>query len=221
MATTASDAQIRKEVLDALRYDVRIDETNVTVGVAQGVVHLAGTVPTYVQKITAGHDVQRIKGVRTVANDLEVVQVGAWTDAEIGRVIWGTVDHDARIADPSAIDVVVADGVVTLNGTVGSAAERADAEGDAWIAPGGVNVVNNLTIVPGQARSDAELTDDVRRVLANDALVDATRIDVSVANGVVHLHGTVPTDFEKHEAQHDAWRVGGVRDVVNELLVVV
>ena len=217
MTAIGSDGQIKNEVLDALRYDVRIDESNVNVEVANGVAHLTGTVPTYFQKITTGHDVQRIKGVRKVVNDLDVVPVSAWTDVEVGRVIRGTLNHDARIVDPSAIDVVVANGIVTLNGTVGSAAERADAVGDSWIAPGVVDVVNNLTIIPSPARGDSAIAADVQRELANDPLLDGSTIDVEVVNGIVHLRGTVATQFETHEAHHDAWRVTGVRDVVNEL----
>jgi osmotically-inducible protein OsmY len=219
MTGSASDAQLQAEVVDALRYDVRIDETNITVDVTNGVVRLSGTVPTYFQKMTAGHDVQRIKGVRRVVNDLEVRPVTAWTDVEIGRVIRSTLDHDARIVDPSAIDVVVADGVVTLNGTVGSPAERAYAAGDAWVAPGVVNVVNNLTIIPAQRRNDAEIAADVRQELSRDPFLHPANIDVQVTNGVVYLRGTVPSDFDAHEAQHDTWRVAGIRDVVNELRV--
>lgn len=217
MTRTASDSQTTSEVLDALRYDVRIDETNVRVDVANGVVYLSGSVPTFVQKVTAGHDAQRIKGVRQVKNDLTVHPVTAWTDVEIGRVIRGTLDHDARIADASQIDVRVKDSVVTLTGTVRSVAERANAAGDAWVAPGVINVVNDLMIIPGQARSDVDIAANVRSELTNDPFLDATGINVQVTNGIVYLRGTVASDYQLHEAQHNAWRVAGIRDVANEL----
>jgi osmotically-inducible protein OsmY len=66
-------------------------------------------------------------------------------------------------------------------------------------------------------RGDGAVAADVQRELANDPLLDGSTIGVEVVNGVVHLRGTVATLFETQEAQHDAWRVTGVRDVVNEL----
>lgn len=219
MAATASDAQIKQDILDDLRHDVRIDETNVSVDVTDGVVHLSGSVPTYAQKVTASHDVQRIKGVRNVVDDLAVVPVGVWADEETTRTMRKTFDRDARITNPTAIDVSVDNGVVTLTGRVASLAEKASAVGDAWVIPGVVEVIDNLTIVPAQRRRDSDIAADVRYAITNDPSLDATNIRVDVANGVVTLRGVVPTYYEIQQAAHDTWCVPGVRDVVNNLSI--
>ncbi len=217
MTTTFSDAQIRQDVLDELRHDVRIDSTNITVDVSNGVVHLLGTVPTYFQKITAGNDAQRIKGVRSVTNDLVVTLIAPWTDAEIASTVRANLARDVRITNPGQINVTVVNGVVTLSGTVGTYAQKSDAADDAWTAPGVVDVVNNITVVPPFTRTDADIAADVRSALASDPAIDARNINVSVVNGTVYLRGTVPTYYQVQQAGNDAWGVAGVLNVVNEL----
>src|SRR5438094_8900091 len=106
-----ADSQIQQDILDEIRHDVRIDSTNVTVDVNDGTVHLRGTVPTYFQKMTAGSDAQRIKGVRDVKNDLVVTLVAPWTDAEIADTVRANFARDVRIPHPGQIDVSVTNGV--------------------------------------------------------------------------------------------------------------
>ncbi|MGH2457726.1 MAG: BON domain-containing protein [Chloroflexota bacterium] len=217
MATTFSDTQVRQDVLDELRHDVRIDSTNATVDVNNGVVHLFGTVPTYFQKITAGEDARRIKGVRSVVNDLVVTLVAPWTDQEIANTVRANLARDVRIANPGQIQASVVAGVVTLSGTVSTYAQKSDAADDTWTAPGVVDVVNNITVVPPFRRSDAEITTDVRNALTTDPTIDAGNVNVSAVNGTVYLRGTVPTYYQAQQAANDAWGVPGALNVVNEL----
>lgn len=217
MATSYTDTQVRQDVLDELRHDVRIDSTNITLDVNNGVVHLYGTVPTYFQKITAGNDAQRIKGVRSVTNDLVVTLVAPWTDAEIANTVRANLARDVRIANPGQINASVVNGVVTLTGTAGTYAQKSDAADDAWTASGVVDVVNNITVVPPFTRTDADIAADVRSALATDPAIDAKNVNVSVVNGTVYLRGTVPTYYQVQQASNDAWGVAGVLNVVNEL----
>ena len=63
------------------------------------------------------------------------------------------------------------------------------------------------------------LEHDVKEELDWDPLVDDSRIVVKAKDGRVNLSGTVPTYFEATVASDDAWTVGGVKAVDNELLV--
>jgi osmotically-inducible protein OsmY len=217
MAATYTDAQIKYDVLDEIRHDVRIDSTNLAVDVHNGVVRLSGTVPTYFQKITAGEDAQRIKGVRSVENDLVVTLVAPWTDQEIAGTVRANLARDVRLPNPGTIQVNVVNGVVTLSGTVSTYAQKTDAADDAWTAPGVVDVVNNLTVVPPFTRSDADLATNVRNLIDTDPAIDSTNVNVTVVNGTVYLRGTVPTYYQVQQAADDAWSVAGVVNVVNEL----
>ena len=217
MSTAYIDTQIRQDVLDEVRHDVRIDSTNISIDVTDGVVQVYGTAPTYFQKITVTEDAQRIKGVRHVSNDLVVTLVAPWTDEEIARTVRANLARDVRIANPGEINVTVVNGVVTLTGTVSTYAQKADAADDAWTAPGGVDVVNNVTVVPPLVRDDAAIADDVRNALRSDPAIDSTNIDVSAVNGTVYLRGTVPTYYQVQQAGNNAWGVAGLLNVVNEL----
>jgi len=217
MAVSYTDTQIKQDVLDDLLHDVRIDATNITVDVTNGVVRLEGTVQTYFQKITAGADAQRIKGVRDVVNDLVVSLAALWSDEEIQNTVRANLARDVRLPNPGNLFVQAKNGVVTLTGSVGTYAQKTAAEDDAWTAPGVVDVVNDLSVVPPYTRDDADVAADVRTVLAADPALDAENISVGVTRGTVYLRGTVPTYYQVRQAANDAWGVAGVLNVVNEL----
>jgi len=60
---------------------------------------------------------------------------------------------------------------------------------------------------------------DVEAEFDWDPVLDESRIVVNADDGRVTLTGTVPTYYDATLASEDAWTVGGVRDVDNELLV--
>ena len=68
-------------------------------------------------------------------------------------------------------------------------------------------------------KSDTQLKQDVQDELAFDSALDASRIRVEVANGVVSLWGWVPTLAQTHIAERAAQRVSGVLSVVARLQV--
>lgn len=60
---------------------------------------------------------------------------------------------------------------------------------------------------------------DVRDTLAWDPAIDDRRIEVEADHGRVKLIGSVPTYYDKLRAAQDAWTVGGVKTLENDLLV--
>lgn len=68
-------------------------------------------------------------------------------------------------------------------------------------------------------KSDAQLVADVAEELASDPSIDARRVAIAAHDGVVTLTGSVPSYWQKIEAENAAKRVNGVRAVVNELAV--
>jgi len=217
MAVSYTDSQIRQDVLDDVRHDVRIDATHIGVDVNDGVVRLTGAVSTYFQKITAGADAQRIKGVRGVVNDLVVTLVTPWSDEEIENTVRANLARDVRLPNPADVFIQVKNGVVTLTGTVGTFAQKTAADDDAWTAPGVVDVVNDVSVVPPYTRRDLDVAADVRTALDADPALDAENIVASAMHGTVYLRGTVPTYYQVRQAANDAWGVAGVLNVINEL----
>lgn len=121
-----------------------------------------------------------------------------------------------------AIDIAVADGVVTLSGHVISLAHKRFTGVLAWWAPGTRDIVNDLEVIPrggGDDDNDDEITDAVRLALEKDPLIDADQIRVVTRNGVVMLQGLVVNEQDKDMAEWDAWYVLGVKDVANRIEV--
>lgn len=219
MVVTRSDLDIKQDVLDALKSDIRIDASRIDVDVVGGVVYLRGSVPSYYEKRTATTIANRIKGVVDVVNELRVTPVAPRSDSEIAADVRAALRRDVWV-DENKITVSVVNGVVYLSGTVDSYTEKSYAESDAWSVTGVVDVVNNIVIRPVPTRTDREIADDVRSDLIRNIRIDPSRITVEVTNGVVYLRGSVTTAEQKWLAEDVAWWTAGVRDVVNELRVV-
>lgn len=71
----------------------------------------------------------------------------------------------------------------------------------------------------GQNIDDANITASVKAQLVADKASNFVRIDVDTNGGVVYLNGSVDSDEQRARAEHLARRVGGVKEVVNNLQV--
>ncbi|MGZ3401797.1 MAG: BON domain-containing protein, partial [Caulobacteraceae bacterium] len=82
-----SDTEIRADVEAELSYDPNLGAGDIAVSVKDGVVTLAGFVKSYFHKWQAERDTKRVKGVRGVANDIEIrlPVLDARPDPEIAR----------------------------------------------------------------------------------------------------------------------------------------
>ena len=67
------------------------------------------------------------------------------------------------------------------------------------------------------SNDDATITARVRTTLLNDTQVGATRIDVTTANGVVTMSGSVKSAPEEARAVQLARQTNGVKDVKSTL----
>lgn len=126
-------------VFDNLAY--RVDGTNVT---------LLGQVRDPVLKSDAGSAVKNIEGVTHVDNQIQVLPLSSMDDqtrmAEY-RAIYGYpgLDRYAMQAVPS-IHIIVSNGKVTLEGAVGTQADKTLAGVRANTVPGVFSVTNNLQV---------------------------------------------------------------------------
>ena len=68
-------------------------------------------------------------------------------------------------------------------------------------------------------KSDKQLQQDVMDDLRWDPSIDASKVGVTAANGVVTLTGTVPSYFQKQNTERIVKRVAGVRAVANDIEV--
>jgi osmotically-inducible protein OsmY len=224
-----SDSAIRDDLVDALTANPATESFEITPAVDDGVVSLQGEVESYRERQLAEKVAKGVRGVRTVDNQIDVDYAQIRQEAEIRADVtqalrWDTMVDDARI------DVSVNGQEVVLSGTVGSAAERRQAELDAYVA--GVESVDvsevevahwaredELRAGKYTSRADEGIARAVDRLLEADPEIAAEGVRAIVEDGAVTLRGEVPSLSAKREAARDARSVVGVSWVKNRLKV--
>jgi osmotically-inducible protein OsmY len=132
---------------------------------------------------------------------------------------------DALEFEPSVnaahIGVSVRDGVVTLGGHVESYHEKWAAERVACQVKGVQAVAQEIEVrLPSEKKvADDEIAARAARILNWDVAVPHHRISVKVEHGIVTLTGQVEWHYQRAEAEYDVRKLGGVRGVVNEIIV--
>src|SRR5258708_17133145 len=112
-----SDAEIRNDVIDELRWERRVpDPDPIGVAVTDGAVTLTGHVATYAQKLAAVRAAERVEGVKAVANEIKVELAGMGRDdADIAAAIARILDWDVQIPE-GTVHARVENGWVILAG---------------------------------------------------------------------------------------------------------
>src|ERR1700693_4779779 len=72
METIMSDKDLRQFIIDELDFEPSVNAANIGVAVENGVVTLSGHVASYFEKMAAETAVRRVKGVRAIAEEIEV-----------------------------------------------------------------------------------------------------------------------------------------------------
>jgi osmotically-inducible protein OsmY len=217
MTLKKTDAQIHHDVLEELKWDPRVDETEVGVQVAAGVVTLSGTVTSWAKRVAAQDAAHRVIGVLDVANDIKVKIAGdrSRTDTEIAQAVRRALEWDVFVPE-ARISSTVSDGRVTLDGNVDRWSERDDAERAVRNLGGVKAVVNRIMVKP-----PTPITEDVRKViehaLERRAEREARRIQIDVHDGTVTLTGSVHSWAERESVLNAVRFTPGVRAVEDHL----
>ncbi|MCQ4163497.1 BON domain-containing protein [Tahibacter harae] len=212
------DKQLRQNVIDELAFEPSIDAASIGVAAEHGVVTLSGHVSSYPQKMAAERAVWRVKGVRGIAQDIEVRLPGhkRRADDEIAQRAVNILAWNTQVPQ-DAVKVRVSEGWVTLSGEVSWNHQRTAAEKAVRELSGVVGVFNQIEIAPHVQPADVKQR--IATALSRHARLEADRIGIVVDGTTVTLSGDVDSWDERIAAESAAWAVSGVRNVVDRLRI--
>ncbi|MEY3002831.1 MAG: hypothetical protein RLZZ491_7 [Pseudomonadota bacterium] len=212
------DKELRLDILEELDLEPSFDAADIGVAVDGNVVTLSGHVRSFSDKVTAREIVERIAGVRAIADEIEVRPIGAHitADDEIAKRIVNTLKWNSSVPDEKII-ITVTKGWVTLEGDVEWHYQSTAAEQAVRRLVGVTGVNNRIKITP--AVKPADVSDRIQKALKRDAELDASGIRVNVAGSRVTLEGRVRYLGERRAAERAAWSAPGVTEVIDHLTV--
>jgi len=213
-----NDSSLRQDILDELEFEPSIDANDIGVAVEDGVVTLSGHVPNYSQKQATERVVARVKGVRGIAEEIEVRYPGGSgvADDEIAKRVlntlkWGTLLPDERV------QVTVQKGWVTLTGKLDWNYQKVGAAHAIRDLKGVTGVTNKIELKPQVTSGDVRKR--IQDALKRSAEVEAQDIKIDVAADKVTLKGHVKTWNERWLVEDTAWATPGVTHVSDQLIV--
>jgi hyperosmotically inducible protein len=166
-----SETFLRQIIIEELEYEPSLDATHIGVAVAKGIVTLTGHVASLAQKQAAIAAVRRVKGVRAVADEIEVRYPfeERIADDEIAKRAVDILSWNSVVPD-RAIQVLVRNGWVTLTGEAEWQFQKQSAEDDIRKLSGVHGINNDIAIKPRVQATDVKkkIEDALRRRLKRE-----------------------------------------------------
>ena len=214
----SQDSQLQESVLAAFNWEPSVSAGHIGVAANAGVVSLSGYVDSYAEKHAAETAARRVKGVRAVAEEIEVrlAMDSRRSDAQIAAAAIERLSWNVTVPKDS-VQVKVENGWVTLTGQVDWWYQKEAAASDISPLHGVIGVSNQTTIKP---RVDTgALSDDITHALHRSWFFDPDNVQVRADGGRVTLTGTVQSFHERQVAAEAAWSASGTTAVENHIEV--
>lgn len=180
---------------------------------------MTGQVESYAQKHEAEASVMAIRGVRAVANELEVKLPveSERSDDEIANTIASIFTWNTLIPE-KAITADVSDGCVTLEGCIDWHFQRVAAESIVKDLIGVKGISNLIAVRSGPLNRNAKskLKNTLKRKIDSNTSSDIT---ISVVGSTIVLAGAVTSLAARTVMEDIAWKAPGVGWVENRLEV--
>ncbi len=214
----SQDSNLQQAVTAELGWEPSITASHIGVTAVNGVVTLSGHVDSFVQKHAAEDAARRVKGVRAVAEEIEVrlaFDAKRGDDdiatAAINRLAWDiSVPKDA-------IKIQVENGWVTLTGTVEWHYQQVAAVRAIRSLMGVIGVSDQVVLRPRVSTSN--ISENITHALHRSWFFDPDTIKVTANGGNIKLTGFVNSWHDRQVAAETAWAAPGATSVVNELTV--
>lgn len=216
-----SDHALRLQVLEELTWEPMVNADSIGVTVCDGVVTLSGHVESYWQKRAAETAVAGLRGVRAIADCIEVRlpdQVQR-RDDEIAAAVADRLDWVGALP-PGAVKVLVEDGFVTLTGIVTHQYQR-EAAFRAVDPLWGVRGVANQITIRGAQREVGKadrVREEIRRAFTRKSVLPES-VQVEEQDGTVTLSGSTRSLRERDIAVAAAWAAHGTTMVEDNIRI--
>jgi osmotically-inducible protein OsmY len=213
------DNGLAMDVSDELFWDPKVDSTAVAVsGEAGGKVTLRGTVGSLRERREAKKAAQRVFGVTSVDNQLQVKLMNDQrrADADLRGDVLQALMLDSLV--PASVEATVKDGFVTLTGTADWQYQRDEAELVASNIVGALDVFDEIALnYPTPNAGDVQ--ESIKKAFKRNASLDAHDLGIWTDDGAVTIEGTVGSWAEHDEAIDAAWSAPGVTSVRDRMTV--
>lgn len=205
-------------VRDELSWDSKVDSAAIAVSANDGEVTLRGTVGSFREKREAQKAAERVYGVTSVHNKIEVRILDEYRrqDADLRGAVLQAMALDSLI--PQTIDARVDDGLVTLTGTAAWQYQREEAEFVAGNVPGVVDIDDQIALTNAEPKA-GDFKRAIEQALQRNARLDAEGLSVTTHDNTVTLSGAVGSWGERDAAVAAAWAAPGVTAVEDRIVV--
>ena len=142
------------------------------------------------------------------------------TDAQLQQDVLAELNWDPAIG-AAQIGVTVKDGVVTLNGHVGSFQEKWEAERATQRVFGvkALAVEMDVSLPDSSQRNDADIARSAENVLSWTTFAPNEAIKVMVENGWLTLTGEVDWEYQRRAASNGVRRLMGVTGLTDQITI--
>lgn len=213
-----ADKDIQKNITDELTWEPSLRNDDIAVGVREGVVTLGGYVDSYADKSKAERVAARVKGVKAVADELEVkLPMGSErADPDLARAALDALQWNIAVPH-DRIQVKLEKGWLTLEGQVDWYYQKQAAERAVRYLRGVRGVFNLITLSARTTPRDVKKR--IKDALHRGVEFDAERITVEVEGSKAILEGTVRSYAEMQDAARAARNAPGITEVDNRLAI--
>lgn len=211
------DERIKKDVVDHLFWDDRVDASGIDVSVSKGRVVLSGKVSSPFSRAVALSDA-RVAGVWHVEDRLEMQPSEVHSDETLRADVEAALARAPRI-DASRVRVEVKDGVAILAGSVDAFWKKEHVRTLLFHAVPIRDVEDQLAVVSSSTFRDESIADAVEAALERSPAITPSDVQIEVNDGRVSISGRVSSWEAKQAAFQAAAQTPGVTDVRDGLEV--
>lgn len=228
LLASGMDHRIEVSARNTYNFKTYLKDDAIRVQCSAGVVTLTGTVAQEDHKSLAQETVSGLPGVASVINLLEVAgaQPSEHSDQWITMKVKTALTFHKNVS-ATATTVTTQNGVVTLQGNVGSESKKELTGEYAKDVDGVAEVHNDLVVGPSTSKQnmdrmegkvdDSSITAEVKTSILFHKSTHALATKVTTRGGVVTLHGEAVNQAEKDHVTRLAEDIKGVKRVNNRM----